>query len=83
MPLLDLNPVPPVVTPLQARRALRAAGLTALVADWLEEADEEVREAWDYAVEVRRDDAILAGAAASIGLSSGDLDELFRLAATF
>lgn len=81
--LIDFNPVPATVTPLQARRALRQAGLSTLVADWLETADDETREAWDYAVEVRRDDAILAAAAAALGLTSADLDELFRLAATF
>ena len=80
-PPLPPPPVPQTVTPLQARRALRAAGLAPVVEAALAQADEETREAWEYAVEVRRDDLLLAAVAAQIGLSDADLDALFRDAA--
>ncbi len=76
------NPVPEAVTPLQMRRALRQAGLKAQVDAFVAAAGEEAQEAWEYAVEVRRDDALVAAAAASVSMSSGALDNLFRLAAT-
>lgn len=82
MPLIDLNPVPKSVTPLQARRALRQAGLATFVQDLVATMDEETQEAWAYALEIRRDDAALSAAAAEMGMSDSDLDELFRLAAT-
>jgi hypothetical protein len=74
-------PVPETVTPLQARRALRAAGLLATVEALMASAPEEAREAWEYAVEIRRDDATLAALAAQIGLTAPQLDDLFRDAA--
>jgi hypothetical protein len=82
MPLIDLNPVPKSISPLQARRALRATGLHTFVEDWLEAGDDETKEAWAYAVEIRRDDAIVAAAAQAMGLTESDLDDLFRLAST-
>ena len=74
-------PVPQSVTPLQARRALRGAGLMPAVEAALAQADDDARDAWEYAIEVRRDDPLLAAMAAQIGLTDADLDALFRDAA--
>lgn len=74
-------PVPVVVTPLQARRALRAAGLADAVAAMLAKAPPEAREAWEYATEVRRDDPTLAALAAQMQLAPEQVDDLFRAAA--
>ncbi len=76
-------PVPESVTPLQARRALRQAGMLAGLRQFLAASPEEVQEAWDYAIEVRRDDPMLAGMAKAFGIDEEALDDLFRLAATF
>lgn len=74
-------PVPVSVTPLQARKALRAAGLKAAADAFIATLAEEEREEWDYAIEVRRDNAIIAKAAAHLGLSAAAVDDLFRAAA--
>lgn len=77
------NPgVPEVVTPLQMRRAIRQAGLKPAVDAFLDGLGEEAQEVWEYASQVRRDDELVAMAAASINMTKTDLDNLFRLAAT-
>ena len=75
-------PVPLSITPLQARRALRAAGLLGAVNGAVASADPDIQDAWEYAIEVRRDNPIIAGMAASLGLTEAQLDDLFRQAAT-
>ena len=74
--------VPQSVTPLQARRALLAAGLLDDVEAYVALQDQAVRLAWDYALEVRRDNAIIVAAAAALGWSAQQLDQLFIQAAT-
>ena len=73
--------VPAAVTPLQLRRALRAAGLHTQIAAALVELGEEAQEAWEYAVTIPRGDPMIAGAATAINLTSEQVDELFRAAA--
>lgn len=81
--LVDLTPDAPVsVTPLQARRALRAAELLPAFAVALAAADDETREAWEYATEIRRDNPLVADFADELGLTEEQVDDLFRLAAT-
>lgn len=75
------RPVPSAVTPLQLRRALRAAGLHAQIADVLAALGEEAQEAWEYAVTITRNDPMIAAAAASLELTSDQVDDLFRAAA--
>ena len=87
---LDLPPEPgppalppglPVITPLQARRGLRAAGLLPAFNAWLATQAEELVEEWEYATEVRRDGAVLSAAFAALGHSAADLDAFFVAAA--
>lgn len=70
------------VTPLQIRRALLRVGLLDDVTAFVEAADLETRMAWEYAVQIDRNNELIAAAAASIGTTDEDVDELFRLAAT-
>ena len=70
------------VTPLQIRRALLQQGLLDDVTAFVEAADLETRMAWEYAVQIDRDNALIAAAADAIGASPADVDDLFRLAAT-
>ncbi|MFL7903533.1 hypothetical protein ACJ41P_20530 [Azospirillum argentinense] len=79
----DPTTVPVTVTPLQARKALRAAGLKAAADAFIATLPEEEQEEWDYAIEVRRDNAIIAKAAAHLGLDDDRIDALFRRASTF
>jgi hypothetical protein len=74
-------PVPMSITPLQARRALRQAGLLTKIQEAIVAAGEEAQEAWDYALEVRRDDPTLIAVAAQIGMTPAEIDALFRAAA--
>lgn len=71
-----------IATPLQMRRALRAAGILSAVQALVDNADEETREAWQYAIEIRSDSALLLGLAAQMTppLTSQQIDELFDAA---
>jgi hypothetical protein len=76
----DWMPAP--VTPLQMRRALRALNLRESVESAAQAAGPEVMDAWDYALEVRRDNPLLVGMAAQLGITDDQLDALFSLAST-
>ena len=83
-PETDANPVPQEVSSYQAMKALAAAGLADAFEAWanapertfLERAAVNRPNTW-----VRTDPALIA-AATALGLSSAQLDDLFRLAAT-
>ena len=77
----DAPPVPASVTPRQARLAIEAVGLTAQVEAAVDQAGTPARIAWDYALEIRRDDSLLVQLAQAVGLSSAALDQLFVEAA--
>lgn len=82
-PLPEPEPVvPSAITPLQARKALREAGLKDAVDAFIDGLDEEEQEEWEYAIEVRRDNPIIAKGAAALSLSESDVDGLFILGAT-
>ena len=74
-------PVPLSITPLQARRALLAANLLDDVETLMESAPREARLAWEYAIEVRRDDVTLETMATALNLTSEQIDDLFRAGA--
>lgn len=68
------------ISPRQARLALLSAGLLDQVQAMLAE-DEAAVVSWEYAVEIRRDDPLIAHLASQIGMSAEDVDALFRRAA--
>ena len=70
-------PVPASITPLQARRALRAAGLLDAVNAWIATQPDDAQEAWEYCIEVRRDSPLIAGAQEGLGLTPEQVDDLF------
>ena len=72
--------MPESITPLQARKALLAGGLLDDVDAMLAQAPREAQLAWEYAIEVRRDDATLAAMAGMLGLTDQQIDDLFRAA---
>jgi hypothetical protein len=74
-------PVPASITPLQARRAVRAAGLLDAVNAWIATQPDDAQEAWEYCIEVRRDSPLIAGAQEGLGLTSEQVDDLFRAGA--
>lgn len=77
----DDQPVPASCTPLQMRRALNAAGLRSSVEAAVADSPQDVKDAWDFASIILRDDPIIAGMAAALGKSSADVDALFIAAA--
>lgn len=72
------------VTMRQARLALLAAGklsaVNAAIAAMPGELGEAARIEWEFASDVRKDSPLIAGLAASLGLSPGELDALFESA---
>lgn len=76
------NVVPQVVSPYQARVALKRAGLLGQVKQLMVDpsTDEEAQIAWEYATEIRRDSEFIASLAPALGLTSQQIDDLFRVA---
>lgn len=77
------DPVPASVTQSQARRALLSAGMLAAVEAAVAAADQDTKIVWQYAAAVERNSQFVAALASAIGLDDGQVDDLFRLAATF
>lgn len=75
------DPVPQEVTDLQARLALIAAGKLDAVEAVVAQADPATKAWYDRATSWRRDSAMIAGLAPAVGLSEGQIDDLFRVAA--
>lgn len=83
-PDLAFVPVPAVVSMFQARAALIAADLiddveTALAADTSTQGKINAA-AWEYSTEVRRASALVGTLGTALGLTSTQIDDLFRAA---
>jgi len=78
----DPAPLPTVVTPWQIRKALNASGLRSLIEASVAGADQTTKDAWEYALEFRRDNPLITGLAAALGKTEADVDDLFALAAS-
>jgi hypothetical protein len=74
--------VPQAVTPRQIRLALIGYGIPLAQIDAAINGNEAAKVEWDFALEIRRDHALLNAFAAALGLTSGQVDDLFRLADT-
>ncbi|WP_114857305.1 hypothetical protein [Azospirillum brasilense] len=82
-PYVPVGPVPETVSPLQARMALLEADLLDDAEAFVATLSKPEQLAWQYASEVRRDNAIIAKAAAHLGLDDDRIDALFRRASSF
>lgn len=71
------------VTPLQMRRVLLQQGLLNGVEAFVQSADLETQMAWEYAVQIDRNNALIAAAAGALGKTDAEVDDLFRLAASY
>lgn len=76
-----LPPVPQVVTPRQARLALLAAGILPQVEAAIASGSDADRIAWEYALEIKRNDDMIINIGSALGLTSAQIDDLFRDAA--
>lgn len=74
--------VPQSITPRQARLVLNASGLRDSVEAAVAASSRDVRDFWEYALEIERDNALLLELSAGLGITSGQLDALFAQAAT-
>lgn len=72
--------VPESVSRFQARAALMQEGLLSAVEAVVAQADALTQMAWSDALEFRRDSPAIASLAAQVGLSSEQVDDLFRTA---
>ena len=82
-PASPVAPVPQEVTRYQMRRALNATGLRSTVEAAVSAADIDTRDGWESATVVRRDNPLISAMAAGLGLTSEQIDGLFRTAASF
>lgn len=74
--------VPASITPLQARKVLRSAGLYAAVQAYVATLTEAEQDEWEYAISIERSNPIIIGGALAIGLSEAQVDQLFIQGAT-
>lgn len=82
-PYTPPTPPPSPVTPLQIRRALNASGMRGMVEAALVTAPQDAKDAWEFATEIKRDDATLNAMAADLGMTPAQIDGLFTLAASY
>ena len=68
---------------LQFRKALRQLGKMDAVKAYVETADEETQEAWEYATSFMRLDPFIVGGMAALGVTDEEVDAVFELAVTF
>lgn len=73
---------PDEVTRMQAKIALKRAGLLPTIEQVVAAADEETQMMWAEALHFRRTSPLLNQLATAIGMSSQDMDDLFALAKT-
>lgn len=72
---------PEVVTARQMQLALLGAGLLDAIESFVASQDRAVQISWSAAKDFHRNDPMLAGMAQAFGLTSEQVDEIFRQAA--
>lgn len=77
-PSAIVAPVPQSVTPRQARLALLNIGKLADVEAAVKASTDETKIAWEYALEITRDDPLVTFFGGSLGFTSNQIDDLFR-----
>lgn len=75
--------VPASVTPWQIRRALNTTGLRSTVEAAVAASDQDVKDGWEFATEIRRDNVLLNAMASNLGMTPQQVDDLFFLASSF
>lgn len=76
------QPVPDAVSPRQIRLALNQLGLRAMVEQAVASGSQDLRDWWEYALDIERNNALVVSLAQQLGITEPQLDDLFRLAAT-
>lgn len=80
----DIPPQPAqsMITPRQIRLALNQLGLRETVEQAVASGSQDLRDWWEYALDIERNNALVIGMAGQLGITEQQLDDLFRLAAT-
>jgi hypothetical protein len=79
--LVQPAPVPSSVSPRQLKLALLASGQLDQIEAFVASADKSVQISWEYTTEFQRDNPLLNQMAAAFGMTSDQVDTLFRAAA--
>ena len=74
--------VPESVSPRQIRLALNATGLRVTVESAVASGTQDLKDWWEYALDIERNHALINGMAAQLNITEQQIDDLFRLAAT-
>ena len=82
LPQASPPPVPPVIPAWKGKAALREAGLLSAVEAAVATASGRVQDAWVGASEWSRDSEFLSALATALGLSTHQVDDMFRGAAS-
>jgi len=73
-------PVPASVTPRQIRLALNKTGMRDAVEAAIAASGRDVRDWWEYALEIERAHPMVDAMLPALGLTSAQADDIFRLA---
>jgi len=76
-----LAPIPDI-TPRQIRLAMTQAGIRSQVEAYVAAASQDVKDTWEFATIIERDNAIIVSGAAALGMTDAQIDDLFALAST-
>jgi len=76
------KPVADKVSPRQIRLALTAAGLRATVENAVKAGSQDLKDWWEYALEIERHHPMIESMGAQLGQSPAQIDALFDLAAS-
>lgn len=71
-----------VATPWQIRKALNATRLRDAVEAAVAAGSQDMKDGWEFATEIRRDDPLVITMGEVLGKTSKELDDLFTLAIT-
>jgi len=74
--------VPDRVTPRQIRLALNASGLRPTVESAVAAGNQDLKDWWEYALDIERNNALIVSMSEQLGMTSEQVDDLFKLAAT-
>lgn len=81
-PEQEIPAVPETITALQARLVLDSMGALDAVEAFIDKAGGPAKIVWEYATVIERNSPLVEGAAAALGMTSEQMDDLFRAAAT-
>lgn len=76
------EPVPVSISPRQIRQALTRAGLRASVEAAVAAGDQDLKDWWEYSTVFERGHAQVSVMADALGVSSADVDDLWRMGGT-